>query len=132
VQALLGDDLTIYGDGSQTRSFCYVDDLIDGLICLMRSPDSVTGPVNLGNPAEFTVLELAELVQDITGTSSRLVYLPIPEDDPQQRKPDISLAEASLGWRPKVALRDGLERTVDHFVTCLGRSSRYLAEKVVA
>jgi UDP-glucuronate decarboxylase len=114
VQALKGEDITIYGDGSQTRSFCYVDDLIDGFVRLMDQ-DAVIGPVNLGNPGEFTVKELAELVLDLTGSASRLVYRPLPADDPRQRRPEIDLARQALGWEPKVALRQGLGNTIQAF-----------------
>ncbi len=115
VQALKGEDITIYGDGSQTRSFCYVDDLVDGLIKLMESPDDFTGPVNLGNPAEFSILELANKVIDVTDSHSKVIYHPLPEDDPVQRKPDISLATRALGWTPSMELDGGLQRTVDYF-----------------
>jgi UDP-glucuronate decarboxylase len=115
MQALRGDDITIYGDGQQTRSFCYVDDLIEGFLRLMASEEDVTGPVNLGNPVEFTMLELAEAVLKLTGSSSKLVHKPLPEDDPKQRQPDISLAKAKLDWEPKVQLEEGLERTVAYF-----------------
>jgi UDP-glucuronate decarboxylase len=115
VQALRGHDLTIYGDGQQTRSFCYVDDLIDGMLRLMDSRPEFTGPVNVGNPCEFTMLELAECVLRLTGSRSRLIYKPLPSDDPRQRQPDISLAENELGWRPKVGLEDGLKETVSYF-----------------
>jgi UDP-glucuronate decarboxylase len=115
VQALKGADITLYGDGSQTRSFCYVDDLVAGLIAMMETPADVTGPINLGNPAEFTMRELAELVKELTGSKSALVHRPLPEDDPRQRKPDIARAEAALNWRPTVALRDGLARTIAYF-----------------
>jgi len=114
VQALRGSDLTIYGDGSQTRSFCYVDDLIEGFIRLMNHPD-LTGPVNLGNPGEFTILQLAELVLAKTNSSSRIVRLPLPGDDPKQRQPDIALAQAQLGWSPTVALDQGLDATIAYF-----------------
>lgn len=114
-QALRGEDITIFGDGRQTRSFCYVDDLIDGLLRLMEAPDEVTGPVNLGNPAEFTIRELAEMVLEITGSRSRIVYQPPMEDDPAQRRPDITLARRCLGWEPTVPLREGLARTVAYF-----------------
>ena len=117
MQALNGEDLTIYGDGTQTRSFCYCDDLIEGFLRLMDSPAEVTGPVNLGNPVEFTMLELAEQVLKLTGSRSKLAHLPLPEDDPRQRKPDIGLARAKLGWEPKVPLAEGLARTVAHFKT---------------
>ena len=115
MQALRGEDITIFGDGSQTRSFCFVDDLVEGLLRLMDSRDGFIGPVNIGNPVEFTILELAELVIELTGSRSKLVRLPLPSDDPTQRKPDISLARAELGWEPTIALRDGLVRTIDYF-----------------
>lgn len=115
VQALKGEPITIYGDGSQTRSFCYVDDLVDGFIRLMNSPKELTGPVNLGNPNEFTIKELAELTMDMTGSKSKLMYQPLPQDDPRQRQPNISLAREQLGWKPTVALRDGLRLTIAHF-----------------
>ena len=115
VQALLGRDLTVFGDGSQTRSFCYVDDLIDGLIRLMDTPASVTGPVNIGNPAEFKIIELARMVLDLVGSRSRIVHRPLPENDPQQRRPDISLAHEVLGWKPRVALKEGLASTIAYF-----------------
>jgi UDP-glucuronate decarboxylase len=114
-QALAGEDLTIYGDGSQTRSFCYVDDLIDGFLKLMAAPAEVTGPVNLGNPHEFTMLELAERVLKLTGARVKVVHQPLPDDDPRQRRPDISLARQKLGWEPKVQLAEGLEQTIAHF-----------------
>ena len=117
VQALRGDDITIYGDGGQTRSFCYVDDLVEGLIRLMASDDEVTGPVNLGNPGEFTIKELAEKVIAKTGAKSDIVYRDLPEDDPMQRCPDISAAKAQLGWQPTIALDQGLEKTIDYFKT---------------
>lgn len=115
VQALKGEDITLYGDGSQTRAFCYVDDLIDGFIRLMASPVELTGPVNLGNPHEIPVSELADRVVRSTGASSRIVHRPLPQDDPIQRCPDISLATAQLGWKPRVALDEGLARTVAYF-----------------
>ena len=115
VQALRGEPLTIYGDGSQTRSFCYVSDLIDGLVRLMDSPDDFTGPVNLGNPVEFSIRELAEKVVALTGSRSKLVYRPLPEDDPKQRQPDITLAGERLGWAPTVRLEEGLRRTIEYF-----------------
>jgi UDP-glucuronate decarboxylase len=120
IQALTGQAITLYGDGNQTRSFCYVDDLIDGLIRLMDSPGDFTGPVNLGNPVEFTMRELAELIIAETGSSSTLVAKPLPQDDPRQRKPDISLAESILGWVPKIPLRQGLKPTVEYFRANLG------------
>ncbi len=128
VQALNGDPITIYGDGSQTRSFCYVDDLIDGFVRLMASPASVTGPINLGNPGEFTIKDLAEIVIDMTGSSSELIYLPLPQNDPQQRKPDITLAKECLHWQPSVALREGLSRTIEYFDTLL--SADHVVETV--
>jgi UDP-glucuronate decarboxylase len=115
VQALAGEPITLYGDGNQTRSFCYVSDLIDGLVHLMESPPSFTGPVNLGNPVEFTMRELAELVLKETASSSKLVNMALPQDDPKQRRPDISLAKAKLGWQPKIKLAEGLKPTVDFF-----------------
>jgi UDP-glucuronate decarboxylase len=115
VQALLGRDITVFGDGLQTRSFCYVDDLIDGLVRLMNSANDVTGPINIGNPKEFTILELAELVIALTGSRSRIVHRPRPQDDPRQRRPDISKANDLLGWAPQIALRDGLPRTIAYF-----------------
>ena len=115
-QAIAGQDITIYGDGSQTRSFCYVDDLIDGLLKLMSAPDDCTGPMNLGNPDEFTIRELAEAVVDLTRSKSKIVKArPLPEDDPARRQPDITLAKARLGWQPSVKLRVGLERTIEWF-----------------
>jgi UDP-glucuronate decarboxylase len=114
-QALQGDDITIFGDGSQTRSFCYRGDLIEGMIRMMNGPDEFTGPVNLGNPGEFTILELARLVLELTGAASKLVYEPLPADDPTQRQPDIALARRMLAWEPTVPLREGLERTIEWF-----------------
>lgn len=115
VQALKGEDITIYGDGTQTRSFCYVDDLIEGMVRLMNSRDGFTGPVNIGNPGEFTMIELAKKVIELTGSSSNLVYLPLPQDDPLQRQPDISLAKKELGWEPTIPLEAGLKKTIDYF-----------------
>ncbi|MBT0571746.1 SDR family oxidoreductase [Curvibacter sp. CHRR-16] len=115
VQALRGEDITIYGDGQQTRSFCYVDDLIDGMLRFMDSPADFTGPVNIGNPSEFTMLELAEKVLRLVGGASKLVYLPLPSDDPKQRQPEIALAKSQLGWQPKVCLHDGLKETISYF-----------------
>lgn len=123
VQALKGEDITIFGAGNQTRSFCYVDDLVDGFLRMMATPDDVTGPVNLGNPNEFTIRELAELVIELTGSSSRLVQRPLPQDDPRQRQPDISKARDVLGWEPKIQLREGLVRTIEHFDALLGASA---------
>ncbi len=119
VQALKNEDITIYGDGSQTRSFCYVDDLIDGMMKLMNTGDEFIGPVNVGNPGEFKILELAEKVLRLTGSSSRLVFMPLPEDDPLQRQPDITLAKKVLGWQPKVNLDEGLEKTIAYFKTII-------------
>lgn len=115
VQALKGEDITIYGDGSQTRSFCYVDDLVEGMIRMMNSRDGFTGPVNLGNPGEFTMLELANLVIRMTGSKSKLVFQPLPQDDPKQRKPVIELAKKELDWEPTIALEEGLEKTISYF-----------------
>ncbi|MGA2125951.1 MAG: UDP-glucuronic acid decarboxylase family protein [Xanthobacteraceae bacterium] len=115
VQALHNRDITIYGDGAQTRAFCYVDDLVDGLIRLMDTADAIIGPINLGNPGEFTIRELAETIIELTGSSSRIVHQALPEDDPRQRRPDISRAEELLGWRPTIALHDGLRRTIEYF-----------------
>jgi UDP-glucuronate decarboxylase len=115
VQALQGRDITIYGDGSQTRSFCYVDDLVDGLIRLMESDEGVTGPVNLGNPGEFSIRELAEKVVALVDSGSKLIYEPLPEDDPTQRRPDISQAKEVLGWQPAISLDQGLPRTIEYF-----------------
>ena len=115
VQALLGRDITIYGDGSQTRSFCYVDDLIDALIRLMATPNEITGPINIGNPTEFSILELAKLVIDLIGARSRIVHRPRPEDDPRQRQPDITQARDLLEWAPRTALKDGLSHTISYF-----------------
>ncbi len=119
VQALLGRDLTVFGDGLQTRSFCYVDDLVDGLIRLMNTPHDVTGPINLGNPNEFTVLQLASLVIELTGSRSRIVHRPRPQDDPRQRRPDISKANDLLAWSPKTKLADGLVRSIEYFEALL-------------
>jgi len=115
VQALRNQPITLYGDGTQTRSFCYVDDLIDGFLRLMDSPDELTGPVNLGNPGEFTMIELAQAVIDLTGSSSKMIHEPLPRDDPRQRQPDIGLAREALEWAPKVSLREGLRPTIDYF-----------------
>jgi UDP-glucuronate decarboxylase len=120
VQALRGEDVTIYGDGSQTRSFCYVDDLIDAMLRMMDSEKGFFGPVNIGNPGEFTMLELAEKVLRLTGSKSSLVHKALPADDPKQRRPDITLARAKLGWEPKVALEDGLTQTIAYFRKLLG------------
>jgi UDP-glucuronate decarboxylase len=123
VQALKGEPITIYGDGSQTRSFCYVDDLIDGLMRLMAAPDEVTGPVNIGNPGEFTMLQLAEKVVAKTGSKSKIAFKPLPEDDPKQRRPDITLARGALGWSPTIQLDEGLDRTIAYFKTRLSETA---------
>ena len=115
VQALRNEDITIYGDGMQTRSFCYVDDLIDGMMKMMNSRDGFTGPVNLGNPGEFTMLQLAETIIRLTGSISKIVYKPLPQDDPMQRKPIIDLAKQELGWEPRVQLEEGLLKTIEYF-----------------
>jgi UDP-glucuronate decarboxylase len=115
VQALKGEDITIYGDGSQTRSFCYVTDLVDGLVRLMESPADTTGPINIGNPGEFSMLELAERVVSLVGSPSKICHLPLPADDPKQRQPDITQAKAKLDWAPTVALEDGLKETIAYF-----------------
>jgi UDP-glucuronate decarboxylase len=112
-QAILGEDITIFGDGSQTRSFCYVDDLVDVIIKMMESPDDFVGPVNIGNEGEFTIKQLAEMVVKMTGSKSKLIYKTLPADDPTQRKPDITLARTKLGWEPKVKLEDGLVKTIE-------------------
>ncbi|MBE0499541.1 MAG: SDR family oxidoreductase [Campylobacterales bacterium] len=115
VQALKGEDITMYGDGSQTRSFCYVDDLIEGMIRLMNSRDGFTGPVNIGNPGEFTMIELAEKVIELTGSKSKITFQPLPQDDPLQRQPDISLAKKELGWEPRIGLEEGLKQAITYF-----------------
>jgi UDP-glucuronate decarboxylase len=115
IQALRYQDITIYGDGLQTRSFCYVDDLLNGMMALMDSDDSITGPVNIGNPGEFTIRELAEKVIFITGSTSSIIEKPLPQDDPRQRRPDISMAKSVLGWEPKIQLQQGLKKTIDYF-----------------
>lgn len=121
VQALKGEDITVYGDGKQTRSFCYVDDMIEGIIRMMNSRDDFTGPVNLGNPTEFTILELAEKVIELTNSKSNIVFKPLPQDDPKQRKPDITLAKKELQWQPTVNLEDGLIKTIAYFDTILSK-----------
>lgn len=119
VQALQNRDITIYGDGSQTRSFCYVDDLIEGMIRMMNTDDSVIGPMNMGNPSEFTILQLATNVIEMTGSSSHIIFKPLPSDDPMQRKPDISMAKALLDWEPTISLEDGLKKTINYFKATL-------------
>jgi UDP-glucuronate decarboxylase len=123
VQALKGEPITVYGEGNQTRSFCYADDLIEGFIRLMASPTELTGPVNLGNPREFTIRELAEKVIAMTGSRSRLTFLPLPQDDPKQRQPNISLAKSKLGWEPSVQLDDGLKSTIAYFDALLTKAA---------
>jgi UDP-glucuronate decarboxylase len=123
VQALLGNDITIYGDGMQTRSFCYVDDLVKGLVDLMATPDEIVGPVNLGNPTEFSINELATAVIEMIGSRSRIVHRPLPTDDPRQRRPDVSLAQELIAWAPQTALEDGLTRTISYFDKLLARQS---------
>jgi UDP-glucuronate decarboxylase len=122
VQALLGKPLTVFGDGSQTRSFCYVDDMVEGLIRLMNSAPEITGPINLGNPDEFSMLELAEVVLELTGSKSNLEYRDLPVDDPVRRRPDISRAKQELGWEPRVPLREGLARSIAYFDNFLSDS----------
>jgi UDP-glucuronate decarboxylase len=123
VQALMGRDITVYGDGRQTRSFCFVDDLVDGLFRLMHSPDEFTGPVNIGNPGEYTILELAEKIIALTGAKSTIVFKPLPQDDPLQRKPDITLAREKLGWAPVTDLENGLQRTIGYFKNLIHNGS---------
>ena len=120
VQALMGKDITVYGDGTQTRSFCYVDDLVDGLIRLMESDRDIVGPINLGNPSEFTIRQLAETVIDLTGSRSKIIHRPLPQDDPKQRQPEISKAQELLGWQPVVPLAEGLTKTIAYFEGLLG------------
>jgi UDP-glucuronate decarboxylase len=124
VQALRGEDITMFGDGQQTRSFCYVSDLIDGFVRLMATPADVVGPMNIGNPSEFTMLQLAQQVIELTGSRSQTKHLPLPEDDPRQRQPDITQARQKLDWQPKVELREGLMKTIEYFDTLLGHSRR--------
>jgi len=124
VQAIKGEAITIYGDGSQTRSFCYVDDMIDAFLLMMDTPPEVTGPINVGNPGEFTMLELAEKVLKLTGSKSKINFMPLPMDDPARRKPDISKARAILGWEPKISLDEGLPRTIAYFSKLLSGAKR--------
>lgn len=124
VQALKGEDISVYGDGLQTRSFCYVDDLVDGLIRLMDSPVEVTGPINLGNPREFTMLELAGMVIEMTGAKSKVVHVPLPSDDPRQRQPDITVAQQTLNWTPRTQVAEGLAKTIQYFDDLLGERAR--------
>jgi UDP-glucuronate decarboxylase len=123
VQALKGQDITLYGDGLQTRSFCYVDDLVDGFMRMMATGPEETGPINIGNPAEFTIRELAALILELTGSPAKLVFRPLPSDDPKQRQPDIRRAEAALGWRPRVELREGLVKTIAYFEAAIGKDA---------
>jgi UDP-glucuronate decarboxylase len=123
VQALLGRDITVYGEGLQTRAFCYVDDLIDGLIKLMATDESVTGPINIGNPGEFSILQLATMVVDMTGSRSRTVHRPLPQNDPRQRRSDISRAQELLSWQPRTPLKEGLIRTIAYFEKLLSDNS---------
>jgi UDP-glucuronate decarboxylase len=123
-QALRHEPVTLYGDGTQTRSFCYVDDLIEGFVRLMGAPSDITGPTNLGNPAEFQVRHLAEMVIEMTGSRSKIVFTPLPQDDPLQRRPDITMAREQLGWQPRVQLREGLEKTIAYFEKKLGTGCR--------
>ncbi len=125
IQALQNKPITVYGDGSQTRSFQYIDDLIEGTVRMMNSPDDFTGPVNIGNPEEFTILELAKLVIELTGSRSKIVHLPLPQDDPKQRRPDITLAKKKLGWQPKVPLVEGLKKTIEYFDNVLKNPDKY-------
>jgi UDP-glucuronate decarboxylase len=127
VQALSGKDITLYGDGSQSRSFCYVDDLVEAIMRMMATPADVTGPVNIGNPTEFTIRELAQIVVELTGSKSNIVYMPLPSDDPKQRQPDLTRAKKELGWEPNVALRHGLAKTIAYFDELL-RSGAYIGQ----
>jgi UDP-glucuronate decarboxylase len=115
VQALRGKDITVYGSGSQTRSFCYVDDLIDGMMSMMNTDEEMIGPVNLGNPGEFTMFDLANMIIKLTGTGSTILQMPLPQDDPKQRQPNINKAKSVLGWEPKIDLETGLQKTIDYF-----------------
>src|SRR4030043_294277 len=130
IQALSGEDITVYGDGTQTRSFCYIDDMVDGLIKLMNTPDDLTGPVNLGNPSEISILELVEKVLKITKSRSKIVYKPLPQDDPVRRCPDITLAKKRLGWQPKTNLEDGLKKTIEYFKRILSDNPRGKEKKL--
>ncbi|KKK42538.1 hypothetical protein LCGC14_1484800, partial [marine sediment metagenome] len=129
VQAIKGEDITVYGDGSQTRSFCYVDDLIDGFLALMHSDDSIIGPINLGNPTEFTILDLAKLIIKYTNSNSKIVYKDLPSDDPKQRKPDISKAKKLLNWHPKIDLETGLLKTIEYFENLIRKPSVFELKK---
>jgi UDP-glucuronate decarboxylase len=132
VQALHGEPITLYGNGSQTRAFCYVDDLVEGIVRAMKTADAFIGPVNLGNPVEMPIRDLAELIVDLTGSKSRIEYLPLPKDDPKQRCPDIALAQEKLGWRPRVALKDGLGKTIAYFDELLRSQTRASVEPAAA
>ena len=132
VQALKGEDITVYGDGLQTRAFCYVEDLIDGVVRMMASPDDVTGPINLGNPHEIPVRELAERVIDLIGAKSQIVHRPLPQDDPMQRCPDIARAQQMLGWRPRVGLDEGLRETITYFDRMLNKAGTMLHTAIAA
>jgi UDP-glucuronate decarboxylase len=132
VQALQNKDITVYGDGNQTRSFCYVDDLVDGLVRLMSSKDDIVGPLNIGNPSEFTIRQLAEAVIDLTGSRSKVVHRPLPLDDPKQRRPDIGRAQELLDWRPTIQLREGLIKTIAYFDGLFGKPSRRQTEELVS
>jgi UDP-glucuronate decarboxylase len=129
VQALRAEPITIFGEGRQTRAFCFVDDLVEGFVRLMAAPDDLTGPVNLGNPGEFTIRELAEMVIDLTGSKSKLVFHPLPPDDPQQRRPNISLAQEKLGWQPTIPLQDGLKKTIAYFDGLLARLPNHVFQR---
>jgi len=131
VQALQNKDITVYGDGNQTRSFCYVDDLVDGLVRLMSSKDDIVGPLNIGNPSEFAIRQLAEAVIDLTGSRSKVVHRPLPLDDPKQRRPDIGRAQELLDWRPTIQLREGLIKTIAYFDGLFGKPSRRQTEELV-
>ena len=130
VQALKGEDITIYGNGSQTRAFCFVDDLVEAILRMMATDPKITGPVNIGNPGEFSMRELANLVVELTGSKSNIVSRPLPPDDPKQRRPDISLAKEVLGWEPRVALREGLRKTIDYFDAFLSEEGSLTREVV--
>jgi len=126
MQALKGEDITIYGDGSQTRSFCYVDDMVDGIIRMMNNPNGFTGPVNLGNPEEMSILSLAELIVDLTSSKSKIVFRPLPQDDPTRRCPDITLAKKKLDWKPTVDLKSGAQQTIKYFVNLFKPNSSHV------
>jgi UDP-glucuronate decarboxylase len=131
VQALRGHEITIYGEGTQTRSFCYVDDLIEAIVRMMDTPSDVTGPINVGNPREFTIRELAELVIDLTGTKSKIRFEPLPSDDPRQRQPDITMAKTTLKWEPKTQLREGLSKTIAYFDNILRKEAARFSARVI-